>query len=129
MWFALCQSDYNTNTRCRTMKRLGEFTLKLGSKREMPIEILADNDNTIVVIDCRCCEEYLSSRLPGGVLIPIASTLKTFFGERGMRNIDVTVSGIRMWRTYKGLMNDVDFPLMIKELESAVHKFARKKKV
>ena len=102
--------------------------MKLGSKREMPIEVLTDNENTIVVIDCKCCEEYLSSRLPGGVLIPIASALKTFFGERGMRNIDVTVSGIRMRRTYKGFMNQEDLPQMVKELESAVGKFTRKKK-
>ena len=114
--------------RGRTMKQLGGFTVKLGSKREMPIEVLTDNENTIVVIDCKCCEEYLSSRLPGGVLIPIASALKTFFGERGMRNIDVTVSGIRMRRTYKGFMNQEDLPQMVKELESAVGKFTRKKK-
>jgi len=111
------------------MKQLGEFSLKLGSKREMPVEILTDNENTIVLIDCSCCEEYLSSRLPGGVLIPIASSLKTFFGDRGMRNIDVTVSGIRMRRTYKGLMDDADVQQMVKELETAVAKFTRKKKV
>ena len=111
------------------MKQLGDFTLKLSSKREMPVEILVDNENTMIIIDCGCCEEYLSSRLPGGVLIPIASALKTFFGERGMRNIDVTVSGIRMRRTYKGLMDPVDVPQMVKELESAVSKFSRKKKV
>jgi rhodanese-related sulfurtransferase len=111
------------------MKQLGEFTLKLSSKREMPVEILTDNENTIIVIDCRCCEEYLSRRLPGGVLIPIASALKTFFGDRGMRNIDVNVSGIRMRRTYKGLMDDADVLQMIKELEKAVTKFTRKKKV
>ena len=111
------------------MRQLGEFKLKLGSKREMPIEVLSDNDNTIIIIDCGCCEEYLSSRLPGGVLIPIASALKTFFGERGMRNVDVSVNGIRMRRTYKGVIDDAELPLMAKELESAVSKFARKKKV
>ncbi|TFG34165.1 hypothetical protein EU527_04765 [Candidatus Thorarchaeota archaeon] len=111
------------------MKQLGEFTLKLGSKREMPVEVLTDNENTLIVIDCGCCKEYLSSRLPGGVLIPIATSLKTFFGERGMRNIDVNVSGVRMRRTYKGLMDDDDVPQMIKELETAVTKFTRKKKV
>ncbi|MGY5871336.1 MAG: hypothetical protein RTV72_03735 [Candidatus Thorarchaeota archaeon] len=111
------------------MKQIGEFTLNLSSKREMPVEILLDNENTIIMIDCQCCVEYLSSRLPGGVLIPIASALKNFFGEKGMRNLDVNVSGNTMRRTYKGLMNQEDVPEMTKELEKAVKKFSRKKKV
>ena len=110
------------------MKRIGEFILNLSSKREMPIEVLLDNESTIIMIDCHCCEEYLSSRLPGGVLIPIASALKTFFGEKGMRNLDVNVSGNVMRRTYKGLMNQDDIPEMTKELEQAVKKFTRTKK-
>ncbi|TFH01135.1 MAG: hypothetical protein E4H14_18910 [Candidatus Thorarchaeota archaeon] len=110
------------------MKRIGEFTLNLSSKREMPIEILLDNENTIIMIDCHCCEENLSSRLPGGVLIPIASALKNFFGEKKMRNLDVNVSGNVMRRTYKGLMNQDDIPEMTKDLESAVKKFTNKKK-
>jgi len=111
------------------MKRIGEFTLNLSSKREMPIEILLDTESTIIIIDCHCCEEYLSSRLPGGVLIPIASALKNFFGEKGMRNLDVNVSGNMMRRTYKGQMNQDDVPEMTKVLETAVKKFTRKKKV
>jgi len=111
------------------MKRIGEFTLNLSSKREMPIEILLDTESTIIMIDCHCCEEYLSSRLPGGVLIPIASALKNFFGEKGMRNLDVNVSGNMMRRTYKGQMNQDDVPEMTKVLETAVKKFTRKKKV
>jgi len=110
------------------MKRIGEFTLSLSSKREMPIEVLLDNENTIIMIDCHCCEEFLSSRLPGGVLIPIASALKNFFGDKGMRNLDVNVNGNMMRRTYKGLMNQDDIPEMTKELESAMKKFTRKKK-
>ncbi|TFG27600.1 hypothetical protein EU528_12575 [Candidatus Thorarchaeota archaeon] len=110
------------------MKQIGEFTLSLSSKREMPIEVLLDHENTIIMIDCQCCEEYLSSRLPGGVLIPIASALKNFFGEKGMRNLDVNVSGTMMRRTYKGLMNQEDIPDMTKSLEQAVKKFTRKKK-
>lgn len=110
------------------MKRIGEFTLNLGSKREMPIEVLLDNENTIIMIDCHCCEENLKSRLPGGVLIPIASSLKAFFGTKGMRNLDVNVSGNIMRRTYKGLLNQDDIPEMTKELETSVKKFTRRKK-
>jgi len=110
------------------MKRIGEFTLNLSSKREMPIEVLLDNENTIIMIDCHCCEEFLSSRLPGGVLIPIASALKNFFGDKGMRNLDVNVNGNMMRRTYKGQMNQDDIPEMTKELENAMKKFTRKKK-
>ena len=94
----------------------------------MPIEILLDNENTIVMIDCHCCEENLSSRLPGGILIPIASTLKTFFGSKGMRNLDVNVSGNVMRRTYKGLLAQDDIIEMTKELEKSVKKFTRTKK-
>jgi len=110
------------------MKQLGEFTLDLGHKKQMPVEILVDNDNTLILIDCKCCEEFLSRRLPGGVLIPIASALKTFFESRGMRNIDVNVSGVMMRRTYKGIINEADLPEMTKELEIAVSKFTSKRK-
>ena len=110
------------------MKQLGEFTLDLGHKKHMPVEVLVDNDNTLILIDCNCCEEFLSRRLPGGVLIPIASALKTFFENRGMRNIDVNVSGVLMRRTYKGIMDPNDLPEMIQELEQAVNRFTRKRK-
>jgi len=111
------------------MKLIGTFTLNLSSKREMPVEVLLESENTIVMINCQCCEEYLASRLPGGVLIPIASALKNFFGEKGMRNLDVNVSGNMMRRTYKGLITKEDIPDMTKELEEAVRKFTKKKKV
>ncbi|MFW9810655.1 MAG: hypothetical protein ACFFE6_14870 [Candidatus Thorarchaeota archaeon] len=110
------------------MKRLGEFTLDLGAKKHMPVEVLVDNENTIILIDCNCCEEYLSSRLPGGVLISIASALKSFFKIRGMRNIDVSVSGVQMRRTYKGLIEDADLPAMNETLEQAVVAFTKKRK-
>jgi hypothetical protein len=110
------------------MKQLGEFILDLGHKKHMPVEVLVDNDNTLILIDCNCCEENLSRRLPGGVLIPIATALKTFFGARGMRNIDVNVSGLTMRRTYKGIMDESDLPEMTKELEQAVSNFTRKRK-
>ena len=111
------------------MKLIGKFTLNLSSKREMPVEVLLESENTIIMIDCQCCEEYLASRLPGGVLIPIASALKTYFGEKGMRNLDVNVSGNMMRRTYKGQITKEDVPGLTKELEKAVKKFTRKKKV
>ena len=111
------------------MKLIGTFTLNLSSKREMPVEVLLESENTIVIINCQCCEEYLASRLPGGVLIPIASALKHFFGEKGMRNLDVNVSGNMMRRTYKGSITKEDIPAMTKELEEAVKKFTKKKKV
>ena len=111
------------------MKLIGKFTLKLSSKREMPVEVLLDNENTIIMIDCHCCEENLARRLPGGVLIPIASALKTFFGEKKMRNLEVNVSGLMMRRTYKGLIELDAIPEMTKVLEAAVKKFTRRKKI
>lgn len=110
------------------MKLIGKFTLSLSSKRELPVEVLLESENTIIMIDCQCCEEYLASRLPGGVLIPIASALKIYFGERKMRNLDVNVSGTMMRRTYKGQITTEDIPGLTKELEIAVKKFARTKK-
>lgn len=110
------------------MKRLGEFTLNLGAKKQMPVEVLVDNDNTIILIDCKCCEEFLSRRLPGGVLIPIASALKNYFKAHGMRNIDVNVSGVQMRRTYKGQIDETDLPELTETLEAAVYKFTKKRK-
>jgi hypothetical protein len=110
------------------MKQLGNFTLRLESKKDMPVEVLLDQENTIILIDCRCCEDFLSSRLPGGVLIPIASALKTFFGARKMRNLDVHVSGSIMRRTYKGLIESSQLDEMNALLEQAVDKFTQKKK-
>jgi len=94
----------------------------------MPVEVLTDSENTIILIDCHCCEDFLSSRLPGGVLIPISSALKTFFGTRKMRNLDVNVSGSIMRRTYKGLIESSQLEEMTQLLEGAVDKFTRKKK-
>jgi len=110
------------------MKQLGEFTLNLGAKKHMPVEVLVDSENTIILIDCNCCEEFLSSRLPGGVLIPIASALKNYFKARGMRNIDVNVSGVEMRRTYKGVIAETDLPEMTEILEQAVNNFTKKRK-
>ncbi|MFX0108459.1 MAG: hypothetical protein ACFE7R_09265, partial [Candidatus Hodarchaeota archaeon] len=84
------------------MKRLGKFDLSIGSsvlptrssKKKMGVEVLVDLQNTTVLLDCSCCENLLANKLPGGVLIPIATAMKTFFKERGMRNLDVRVSGV-----------------------------------
>lgn len=110
------------------MKQIGEFTLTLGAKKQMPVEVLVDTENTIIVIDCECCTEFLSSRLPGGVLMLIASSLKNFFKVRGMRNVNVNMSGVKMRRTYKGLMDANDLPEITKTLEDAVSKFTKKRK-
>jgi len=110
------------------MKQLGEFTLNLASKKQMPVEVLVDNENTVILIDCTCCEEYLSRRLPGGVLILIASALKNYFKARGMRNIDVNVSSLQMRRVYKGQIDETDLPEMIEILEQAVTKYTKKRK-
>ncbi len=113
------------------MKKLGEFELQFkeeGAQKTMPVEVLVDRENTIVVLDCNCCQDTLSSRLPGGVLIPIASTLKSFFENHGMRNLGVRVSGTTMRRTYKGLADETIIPDMKKELESSVSAFSKRRK-
>jgi hypothetical protein len=110
------------------MKQVGNFTLRMNSKKEMPVEVLVDQENTIILIDCHCCEDFLSSRLPGGVLIPISSALKTFFGARKMRNLDVHVSDFIMRRTYKGLIDSTHLEELELLLEQAVEKFTQKKR-
>ena len=110
------------------MKKLETFTLKLDKKRKMPVEVLVDSESTIILLDCSCCEEFVSSRLPGGVLIPIASALKIFFEDRGMRNTSVNVDGATMQRTYKGVVEKSDLTDMSKVLEEAVSKFTKKRK-
>lgn len=115
------------------MKRLGGFDLRLerslrSSRKSIPVEVMVDTENTIVVLDCSCCEDLLASRLPGGVLIPIASSLKSFFGTKNMRNIDVRVNGTLMRRTYKGICMENTVPEIKDALEGAVSKFNKKRK-
>ena len=113
------------------MKKLGEFSLRFkeaGNQKTMPIEVMVDRENTTVILDCDCCQETLSSRLPGGILIPIASTLKKFFEENGMRIVRVRTSGSMMRRTYKGVMNEELLPEMITHLEKRVSEFSKKRK-
>ncbi|MFW9907866.1 MAG: hypothetical protein ACFFEF_04765 [Candidatus Thorarchaeota archaeon] len=113
------------------MKKIGEFSLRFkdgGSQKDMPVEVLVDRENTVVLLDCQCCEDTLSSKLPGGVLIPIASTLKTFFENNGMRIVRVRTSGNLMRRTYKGVMDDSLVPEMKDLLEKKVSDFSKKRK-
>ncbi|MHA1906154.1 MAG: hypothetical protein ACW98Y_02580 [Candidatus Thorarchaeota archaeon] len=113
------------------MKKLGEFSLRFkesGNQKTMPIEVMVDRENTTVILDCDCCQETLSSRLPGGVLIPIASTLKKFFEENGMRIVRVRTSGSMMRRTYKGVMDEALIPDMVTHLEKKVSEFSKRRK-
>jgi len=112
------------------MKSLGEFDLQFKSDRSkkiIPVEVLVDQENTIVLLDCSCCLELISSRLPGGIMIPIASTLKEFFKIHGMRNLGVRVSGNMMRRTYRGIIDAEQVPIMKKELDKRVSKFSKKR--
>ncbi|NWF96555.1 MAG: hypothetical protein HXY34_10490 [Candidatus Thorarchaeota archaeon] len=119
------------------MKQVGTFELAIsegtlgslrGPKKKIPVEVLIDDENTLVVLDCTSCSELLNSRLPGGILIPIASALKAFFEERGMRNTDVRVSGNIMRRTYRGVMDAALMPSLREALVNAVSQFSKKRK-
>lgn len=106
----------------------GHLSLMRGQRKTIPVEVLVDGENTVVVLNCTCCKELLASRLPGGVLIPIASSLKTFFQEQGMRNVDVAVSGDTMKRTYRGVMDKSMTGELKSVLEDAVTHFTKKKR-
>ena len=117
------------------MKKIGMFDLNFGglkssdkaSEKQIPVEIMVDTENTIIVLDCKCCQDLLSRKLPGGILIPIASALKTFFGNLGMRNVDVNMGRTLMRRRYKGVIDESVLPKMQKQLETAVSKFVKKR--
>ena len=113
------------------MKSLVKFDLRFksdGSKKVMPVEILVDRESTFVIIDCKCCKDIISRKLPGGVLIPISSTLKKFFENNGMRNISVNVSNYIMTRKYRGIIDSALIPEMQKLLETRVSQFSKKRK-
>jgi len=110
------------------MKKLDQFDLQFrfsGSERVMPVEVFVERGSTIVVLDCSCCEEMITSRLPGGVLIPIASSLKDFFEEREMRNIKVSMTGTSMMREYSGVLDTSQVPEMKSVLENSISKFSK----
>lgn len=113
------------------MKSLVKFELRFksdGSKKTMPVEVLVDRESTFVILDCKCCKNNISRRLPGGVLIPISSSLKKFFENNGMRNISVKVSNHIMTRTYRGIIDSALIPEMQKLLETRVSQFSKKRK-
>ncbi len=116
-------------------EQLGSFDVSLPdsltginkSADSMPIEVLIEDGKTVVSIDCSCCTELLSSRLPAGVLIPIASALKTFFERTGMRNLDVEVREKVMRRIYEGEMEASMVGPMASRVKQSVKEFARKR--
>jgi hypothetical protein len=118
------------------MKQLGTFSLDVrdhggtgrNPEKQISIEVLVDSDNTVVVLDCQCCRELLSNRLPGGILIPIASALKEFFRGRGMRNVSVKASGPMMKRTYKGVIDGSTLPELKQFIEGALYEFSKKRR-
>jgi hypothetical protein len=98
----------------------------LTSRKKIAVEVFVDYENTILSLDVSCCPEFLASKLPGGAIIPIASALKSFFEDQGMRNIDVTVQGNLMHRTYRGIVDETQLPALEREMQIAVEKFAKK---
>jgi len=118
------------------MKQLGTFSLDVKGhggtgkhpEKQISIEVLVDSENTVVLLDCQYCRELLSNRLPGGILIPIASALKEFFRDRGMRNMSVKATGATMKRTYKGVIDESTLPELKKQLEGALQDFSKKRR-
>jgi len=125
-----CQT---TRGKRQSMKRLGGFDIRLEksfgfSGRRIPVQVLVDYESTVVTLDCGCCGELLANKLPGGVLIPIASALKLYFKDRGMRNISVSVNGTLMRRTYSGVADETIIAEMKGVIQEAVSRFRRKRK-
>ncbi len=109
------------------MTHLAKFPLIIGKNKDIIIEVLIDDSHTIILLDCKCCPDLLSSKLPRGVLIPISSTLKTFFEEHGIRNLGVNVNGTIMSRNYNNPLSPEHIPELRKRMESAVKKFIKNK--
>ncbi|TXT55110.1 MAG: hypothetical protein BAJATHORv1_40019 [Candidatus Thorarchaeota archaeon] len=126
------------NLRCvENMNQIATFILDLetsplskirGSEKRIPVEILVDYENTYVILDCGCCPELLASRLPGGVLIPIASSFKTFFEKHNMRNVAVDVDGNKMTRTYRGNIEAEEVDSLRESVQTAIFDFMKKRK-
>ena len=114
------------------MNKVGAFDLHLekGRKaRAIKVEVFTDAQDTIIRLDCGCCPELLASKLPGGVIIPIASTLKIFFENMGMRNLEVNVDrdANTMERIYRGLIDKKLYGEMKQQLTKAVKNFNNKR--
>ena len=118
------------------MKQLGEFQLEYseragriarGPKKRIPIEVLIDGANTVVLLNCGDCRDLLKNKLPGGVLIPIVSVFRRFFKSRSMRNLDVQVDGFIMRRTYNGVLDQSSIPELEEQLQLVVDKFSKRR--
>ncbi|MEM2141791.1 MAG: hypothetical protein QXS20_09455 [Candidatus Thorarchaeota archaeon] len=116
------------------MKQIALFDLRLdrplaavvkGSDRRLSVEVFVDTENTTIVIDCSCCRELLTNKLPGGALIPITSSLKRFFESRNMRNIGVRVSGNTMRRVYRGVLDPASIPELHNVLQESLDAYNR----
>ena len=62
----------------------------------------------------------------GEMLESFAAALKSFFEDQGMRNVDVSVQGNLMLRTYRGIIDESSLPLLEREMQIAVEKFSKK---
>jgi hypothetical protein len=114
------------------MNKIGAFDLHLKKGRKariIKVEVFTASQDTIIKLDCGCCPELLASKLPGGVIIPIASTLKIFFENMGMRNLEVNVNrdANTMERIYRGLIDKKLFGEMKDQLTKAVKRFNNKR--
>ncbi len=113
------------------MKQLTSFELSFRQdrkERNMPVQVFLDNEHTVVVLDCECCPDAISNKLPGGVMISIAATLRDFFANRGMKNISVQMAGHEMWRTYSGNLSNDEVEIMRSALSTNISQFLKKRK-
>lgn len=114
------------------MNKVGAFDLHLEKGRNariIKVEVYTDSQDTIIRLDCACCPELLASKLPGGVIIPIASTLKMFFENNKMRNLEVNVNrdANTMERVYRGVINKKMYQEIKQHLTKAVKRFNNKR--
>jgi hypothetical protein len=112
------------------MSKPYEYSLRLGDKENqlIPVLVHVNKETTLVSLDCSCCGDLLKNRLPSGVLIPIARTLKSYFSELGFRNTSVQVRGLTMERCYNGSIDEQEIDEMFNKLETSVQTFLKKQK-
>ena len=114
------------------MNKVGAFDLHLEKGRNarvIKVEVYTDSQDTVIRLDCGCCPELLASKLPGGVIIPIASTLKLFFERNRMRNLEVNVNrdANTMERVYRGIITKKMYAEIKQQLTKAVKLFNNKR--
>jgi hypothetical protein len=114
------------------MNKVGAFDLHLEKGRNakvIKVEVFTETEDTIIRLDCGCCPELLASKLPGGVIIPIASTLKIFFENLEMRNLEVNVDRDAniMERIYRGIIDKSLYKEMKQQLTLAIKEFNSKR--